>query len=394
MIETILDYLVDRTWVGEVFLIVLATASVRFVAKKLFDRLAIKLESTRNLYDDGLLDAARKPLGLGIWIVGISWAAEIAGGNAQADIFQYVEPAREVGVIWLLVWFALRFVRFIEKNVSDAGYRENPVDETTASAVGKLIRIAVIVTGILTVMQMLGFSITSLLAFGGIGGFAIGLAAQDLLANFFGALMIFLDKPFKVGDWIRSPDRNIEGTVEEIGWRLTRIRTFDQRPLYVPNSVFTSLAVENPSRMLNRRINETIGVRYDDIDLLPEIINDVETMLKTHPAIDTSRTLMVNFVEFGASSLDFFIYTFTKTTVWTEFHQIKQDVLFKIAAIIAGHGAEIAFPTQTLLVSPEPSATLNREPSAASGNEPSAASGNEPSAASGKEPSADSQQKP
>ncbi len=364
MIETVLDYLVAHTWVGEVFLIVLGTAIVRFVAKKFFDRLAVKFESTRNLYDDGLLDAARKPLGLGIWIVGISWAAEIVGGNAQAEIFDYVEPLREVAVILLLVWFALRFVRFIEKNVSDKEYREDPVDETTASAVGKLVRVAVIVTGILTVMQMLGFSITSLLAFGGIGGFAIGLAAQDLLANFFGALMIFLDKPFKVGDWIRSPDREIEGTVEEIGWRLTLIRTFDQRPLYVPNSVFTSLAVENPSRMRNRRIYETIGVRYDDIAVLADIIADVESMLKTHPAIDTSRTLMVNLVEFGASSLDFFVYTFTKTTVWTEFHQIKQEILFKIADIIAAHGAEIAFPTQTLLVPPEPLAG-RREPSAA-----------------------------
>ena len=384
MIETALDYLLARTWVGEVFLIVLGTAIVRFVAKKFFDRLAVKFESTRNLYDDGLLDAARKPLGLGIWIVGISWAAEIVGGNAQAEIFDYVEPVREVAVILLLVWFALRFVRFIEKNVSDKEYREDPVDETTASAVGKLVRVAVIVTGILTVMQMLGFSITSLLAFGGIGGFAIGLAAQDLLANFFGALMIFLDKPFKVGDWIRSPDREIEGTVEEIGWRLTLIRTFDQRPLYVPNSVFASLAVENPSRMRNRRIYETIGVRYDDIAVLADIIADVESMLKTHPAIDTSRTLMVNLVEFGASSLDFFVYTFTKTTVWTEFHVIKQEILFKIADIIARHGAEIAFPTQTLLVPPEPLAG-RREPSAA-GQEPSAAK-QEPSATK-QEPSA------
>ncbi len=384
MIETVLDYLVAHTWVGEIFLIVLGTAIVRFVAKKFFDRLAVKFESTRNLYDDGLLDAARKPLGLGIWIVGISWAAEIVGGNAQAEIFGYVEPVREVAVILLLVWFALRFVRFIEKNVSDKEYREDPVDETTASAVGKLVRVAVIVTGILTVMQMLGFSITSLLAFGGIGGFAIGLAAQDLLANFFGALMIFLDKPFKVGDWIRSPDREIEGTVEEIGWRLTLIRTFDQRPLYVPNSVFTSLAVENPSRMRNRRIYETIGVRYDDIAVLADIIADVESMLKTHPAIDTSRTLMVNLVEFGASSLDFFVYTFTKTTVWTEFHQIKQEILFKIADIIARHGAEIAFPTQTLLVPPDLLAG-GREPSAAK-QEPSAA-GREPSAAK-QEPSA------
>ena len=143
--------------------------------------------------------------------------------------------------------------------------------------------------------------------------------------------------------------------------------------------------------MRNRRINETIGVRYDDVDLLPDIIADVEAMLKSHPAIDTSRTLMVNFVEFGASSLDFFIYTFTKTTVWTEFHQIKQEILFKISDIIAGHGAEIAFPTQTLLVPPAEPSAAEREPSAF-GREPSAA-GKEPSAA-GRGPSAGMQLEP
>jgi MscS family membrane protein len=107
--------------------------------------------------------------------------------------------------------------------------------------------------------------------------------------------------------------------------------------------------------MLNRRINETIGLRYADIDVLPDIIEDVTAMLKAHPEIDTSRTLMVNFVEFGASSLDFFIYTFTKTTVWTDFHAIKQDILLQIADIIRRHGAEIAFPTRSVeLVQPEP----------------------------------------
>ncbi|MFP6835411.1 MAG: mechanosensitive ion channel domain-containing protein, partial [Pseudomonadales bacterium] len=171
------------------------------------------------------------------------------------------------------------------------------MDQTTAAAVGKLLRAAVIITGVLMVLQGLGFSVSGVLAFGGIGGIAIGFAARDMLANFFGALMIFLDRPFSVGDWIRSPDREIEGTVEEIGWRLTRIRTFEQRPLYVPNSVFTSLAVENPSRMLNRRIYETIGIRYDDVSVLGKIIVDVTSMLKAHPAIDLSRTLMVNFVE-------------------------------------------------------------------------------------------------
>ena len=150
--------------------------------------------------------------------------------------------------------------------------------------------------------------------------------------------------------------------MEEIGWRLTRIRTFSKRPLYVPNSVFSTITVENPSRMTNRRINETIGIRYDDAGKDgARSPPQVKQMLADHPAIDETKTLMVNFNSFAPSSLDFFIYCFTHTTVWTEFHEIKQDVLLQIERIIAEHGAEIAFPTSTILVegghpaiSPEP----------------------------------------
>ena len=342
----------ENTWIAQVFLVVLVTAAVRYGAKVMLDRFAGQTRKTRNLYDDALIEALRKPLGIGVWVVGVSWAAEIVGGNAQAEVFQYVGRVRDVAVIWLLVWFALRFIRFVEARIrddSDAGDAESRrVDRATAAAITKLLRATVIITGVLLVMQALGFSIAGVLAFGGIGGIAVGFAARDMLANFFGALMVFLDRPFSVGDWIRSPDKDIEGTVEEIGWRLTRIRTFDQRPLYVPNSVFTSLTVENPSRMTNRRIYETIGVRYDDLAELPAIVQEVEAMLRGHPDIDASRTLMVNFVTFGPSSLDFFVYTFTKTVQWEAFHAIKQNVLFRIADIIEGHGAEIAFPTQTL----------------------------------------------
>jgi len=161
-------------------------------------------------------------------------------------------------------------------------------------------------------------------------------------------LMIFLDRPFSVGDWIRSPDRDIEGTVEDIGWRLTRIRTFDKRPLYLPNSIFTSLAVENPSRMLNRRIYETIGLRYEDVNRLSVIVANVKKMLEEHADIDHRQILMVNVVSFGPSAVEFFVYTFTETTDWQTYHQVKEDVLLKIAAIVDEQGAEIAFPTQTV----------------------------------------------
>ena len=201
-------------------------------------------------------------------------------------------------------------------------------------------------------MQAFGLSLSGLLTFGGVGGLIVGLAAKDLLSNFFGGLMIYFDRPFKVGDWIRSPDRQIEGTVERIGWRMTSIRTFDKRPLYVPNSVFSNIVVENPSRMLNRRIFETIGLRYDDADKVPAIINDVREMLKNHKDIDTRQTLIVNFDAFGASSLNFFIYTFTKTVNWVRYHEVKQDVLLQVMAIIKQHEADIAFPTQTLKLDP------------------------------------------
>ena len=348
-----LELINAHTWAGYVFGIVLATLVARYAAKRIFDRLERQADKTHNLYDDAVLFAARKPVGWAIYVMGISFAADIAGGESQAEIFDYIGVGRQLAAILLSAWFALRFVSFMERSIADSTYAGRPgrrMDATTAAVSAKLVRAAVVITAFLIALQTMGVSVAGVLAFGGIGGIAVGFAARDLLANFFGALMIYLDRPFAVGDWIRSPDRELEGTVEDIGWRLTLIRTFDQRPLYVPNGLFNSITIENPSRMRNRRIYETIGVRYNDINALTDIIDDVREMLKTHPEIDTSRTLMVNLVSFGASSLDFFVYTFTKTTVWEDFHAIKQDVLFRIAGIIESRGAEIAFPTQTLLL--------------------------------------------
>lgn len=336
----------DR-WVVEVFVAVFATLLVAWVARRALGRLAERAGKTRNVYDDALFEAGRQPLTWLVYLLGLSWSAELADQGAEAGFFELVDPARTLGVIALVALFAVRFIKYVETHLVSGDYQD-PVDPTTASAIGKLLRISVVITAVLTAAQSLGFSIAGLLAFGGVGGIAVGFAARDLLANFFGGLMIYLDRPFSVGDWVRSPDQQIEGTVEEIGWRRTCIRTFDQRPLYVPNATFSTISVENPSRMHNRRIHERIGVRYADLAVLPRIVADVRAMLEAHEAIEQDRTLMVNFDGFGASSLDFFVYTFTKTTVWTEFHEIKQDVLLRIAAIIEGHGAEVAFPTRTL----------------------------------------------
>ncbi len=336
-------------WISQVFLVVLAAMVVHFLVKRLLARMRARLERTRNLWDDALIRALQRPLPWLVWVVGLSIAAQIVYLETASPLFAFVEPAQDVAVIVLLAWFLIRFVNEAENNVVTQRAREGrPVDRTTVDAVGKLLRVSVIITAVLVILQTLGYSVSGVLAFGGIGGIAVGFAAKDLLANFFGGLMIYLDRPFAVGDWIYSPDRDIEGTVERIGWRLTTIRTFDKRPLYVPNATFTSIAVVNPSRMTHRRIYETIGIRYQDLDKMAAICADVEAMLRSHPDIDASQTLMVHFDAFGPSSADFFVYAFTKTTVWTEYHRVKQDVLLKIHEIITAHGAEEAFPTRTL----------------------------------------------
>ncbi|MFV1982894.1 MAG: mechanosensitive ion channel family protein [Thiohalomonadales bacterium] len=346
----------DNIWIIQVFVIIFISLLFNYIQVKILNKIEARLNKNNLKWDDAIIFAIRRPLSYLIWILGVSFAADVVALNADSPIFSFIGPLREVGVITIIAWTIIRFINTVETKIINCDDAENKekIDKTTADAISKLLRISVIITTALVILQTLGFSISGVLAFGGIGGLAIGFAAKDMLSNFFGGFMIYMDRPFTVGDWIRSPDRNIEGTVEKIGWRLTCIRTFDKRPLYIPNSAFATIAVENPSRMSHRRIYETIGVRYDDVNKLQDIITQVKEMLQSHDEIEQNQTMIVNLNTFAASSLDFFIYTFTKTTDWIHYHEVKQDVLLKINDIIENNNAEIAFPTSTIHLSNAP----------------------------------------
>ena len=338
---------IDREWIWvvKVFIVVLITAFTSFFAKRLLARVHRKLHQTPTRWDDIILGAMMRPVTWIVWLVGLDIAVDIIYAETQGTIFTYSDSIRDVGVLVCIAWFVLGIIRGAEQ---EFGRESDKIDKHTVAAISKLVRLAVIVTAALVILQTLGFSVSGVLAMGGIGGLAVGFAAKDLLANFFGGLVVYFDRPFVIGDWIRSPDRDIEGTVENIGWRVTMIRDFQSRPLYVPNSVFTTIIVENPSRMANRRIYETIGLRYSDLTSMDKVVAEVEAMLRSHDEIDPDKTLMVNFNEFADSSVDFFIYCFTRTTLWVKFHQVKQDVMLRIADIIEANDAEIAFPTSTI----------------------------------------------
>jgi MscS family membrane protein len=201
----------------------------------------------------------------------------------------------------------------------------------------------------------------SLLAGLGIGGVAIALASKDTVANLFGSLVIFLDKPFQIGDWIEMG--SIEGTVEEVGLRTTRVRTFANSLITIPNAKFTTEAVNNWSRMKKRRIKMTVGLTYDATpDKVEEAVLRIREIIAADEKIRNDFYL-VNFDNLGPSSLDLFVYCFTETTNWAEFLQAKQEFLLKIMRAVEELGLEFAFPTQTLHVEslPEDPGVLTRQ---------------------------------
>jgi len=330
-----------------VFVILFVDLIQRRISKVLYAK-AKKL--TQNTWDEALIDAITKPLSLVIWLIGFGFIGTIITEATDSMIFSFMGSMRNVGIIMALAWFVLRLLKSGQQTyLAQQSSKSETIDVSTIDTVAKLLRASVIITTGLVILQTLGYSISGLLAFGGVGGIAIGFAARDFVANLFGGLMLHMDRPFIVGDWIRSPDRDIQGSVEYIGWRMTRVRTFDKRPLYIPNSLFSNICVENPQRMGNRRLYETIGIRYDDINKVAKIVDDVREAVQQHPGIDTEQTIIVGFDRFAASSLDFIVYAFTKATDKLTFQAVKQDLLLKIADIIENrHQAEIAFPTTTV----------------------------------------------
>ncbi len=299
--------------------------------------------STKTQIDDHLISAISAPLKLLIWYgwVYFSLVELTSEIPPLSQIVSYIV----IAPVFILTWGILRLISNTETYMLE---KEGSVDKDSVRLFTRLIKILFVFAIILGVAQFYGYAVSSILTLGGVGGIVVGFAAKDMLANIFGGLMIQMDKPFSTGDWIRTTDKSIEGVVEKIGWRMTRIRTFSKNPVYVPNGIFATIPIETPSRMTNRQIYEVIGIRYDDIAQMESIIEKVQELLAKSKNIDHKEPCRVYFDLFNASSLDFVIWAFSSSTDATEFKTFKGRLLLDIAQIISDHGAEIAYPTQTL----------------------------------------------
>ncbi len=220
------------------------------------------------------------------------------------------------------------------------------LDYSLALFASKALRVIVISLAVVIIAQEWGYDVSGLVAGLGLGGLAISLAAKDALSNVFGGIVIVLDKPFAVGDWILTP--SVEGTVEEMSLRSSRVRTFANALVTVPNAVLANEAITNWTRMQKRRVSFHLGVTYTTSrQQLQNCVNRIKDLLENHPEVHPDL-IMVRFDQFGSSSLDIFIYFFTYTKVWTEFLAVKEEINFKIMEILEDEGVSVAFPSRSI----------------------------------------------
>ncbi len=288
---------------------------------------------------------------------------------------------KNLDALFYLIYLAsfAYIVTIVIDNLFFVYLHKNRKDKLRAELLNLILSITkgtIFLIAVLLFLVKLGVNITGLLASLGIGGLAVALAAQDTLSNFFGLIKIIFDESFSQGDWIQTSD--VEGTVVEIGFISTKIRTFDNAMITVPNAKLANTPLKNwNKRKIGRRIKMHIGVAYNaDRESLMKAIEEIKRMLIEHPGIITTEklrvqklhsrtkyksrllsledkegiktTLLVYLDRFSDSSIDILIYTFSKTVNWQEWLEVKEEVLLKIWEILDRHGLEFAFPSQTL----------------------------------------------
>jgi MscS family membrane protein len=296
--------------------------------------------------DDAVIDALAGPIKLIPVIIALFFGLNILQSGAQDQALigeQVIKSMIAVVIFWSLhnaVGPMTHLLKGLEKALTPV-----MIDWLT-----KGMKLLFIIVGAAAVLQIWDIPVGPIIAGLGLFGVAIGLGAQDLFKNLIAGLLVLAEKRFLPGDWIKV-DGVVEGTVEEINFRSTLVRRFDKGPVYVPNSKLSDNAVTNFSRMTHRRTYWIIGVRYDaTVEQLQQIRDKVLDYVLTHPeyAVPPEVSTFMRVDSFNASSIDFMLYCFTKTTDWGKWLELKEELAFKIKEIVEEAGTDFAFPSQSI----------------------------------------------
>lgn len=373
----IIDEFLDPFGLSVIKLIIISLLiTFIYILRKLFYILLSKYLTSNdslNEYAEDILIQTKKSIGVLIIIINIDMVIYIYNNFSSIDSVSKVFDMVYTIILTYIVYIVVNIIATI--NLQKIQEEKTTVKRELINVGIKIINFFIFMIGFLIILYFAGVDLTAVLSGLGIGGFAVAFAAKDTISNFFGTLSILFSDIFSQGDWIEI--NNKEGTVVEIGLRVTTIRTFDNALIAIPNGTFASSSIKNwNKRKLGRRIKMKIGIKYDSKSKdIKNAITEIKTMLQNHPDIATKetkyenlrrrksrvaklvskedlegvkRTLLVYLDEFSDSSINILIYCFSKSVMWEEWLKTKQDVMEKIMEIMEKNDLEFAFPSLSI----------------------------------------------
>lgn len=309
-------------------------------------------KKTETVVDDQVLEAMRGPLRFTFFVAGLFFASRIAPLPEAVDLYttKIIRSLIAFTIFWAIYRMATPLSALLD--VAFSRMRGQDLGETLKKFAIRIFRVIIVVIGAAAILEEWDFDIAAVLGGLGLVGMAVAFGAQNLISNLFGGLVIFLDKIFVEGHWIKSAE--VEGTVEKIGFRTTKIRRFDKGLVTVPNSQLSDAAVINFTMMTNRRIYWMIGVEYrTTADQLAEIVNGINDYVRNGEDFETDPnrvSTLIHVDSFNNSSIDIMLYCFTKTTSWAEWMRVKEDLLYHIKQLVEQAGTGFAFPSSSIYV--------------------------------------------
>jgi len=330
------------------FIFVLIGLALKKISDHLFKTKIIPLlKRTPFDLDHLVAHAAAPPVGWLLLLLGLYGAFGVMTLPREPNVHGFVFGFLKILLTADILWFLFRLVDIGDAYLTKlAGRTDSTLDDQLVPVIRKALKVTIALIGFVWAVQLLGYSVSSLLAGLGIGGLAVALALQDTLANFFGSVFIFLDRPFVVGDWVKVGDT--EGFVEEVGFRSTRIRTLPTTLVSIPNKHVADSSIDNLSKMPKRRVLQTVGVTYETTaDQMVDAVAAIRDIVATDDGVH-KETIVVRFQEFGGSSLDILVLYFTNAIPLPDHLETKERVNLAIMRKLADMGLDIAFPTQTI----------------------------------------------
>lgn len=351
MIKQIVSLFNSTGWIAvllESLVIILFTVSANFLLRVVFNRIRIFLNSTRknkefHWYIE-IMRMIESPLPKALWIFSIAYIAELICRyfKLPADL---IAALRMVAIIFVFAQAAILEVDKLEAELIAPPKKNTPktkMDKVIIGILSKLIKAIIYVVVALAIMQALGVNINGILALGGISGLAVGFASRELLSNFFGTIMIYLDKPFIIGEFVRVEGRNCVGTIEKVDWRMTTVRTEDKKQVFIPNSAFLTASIENSSRLSHRIFSEEMKVLCADYKKIIGLIKDIKSFIKTHKGIDCRESISIDIIEISQNVIRLSIKGFTKYTEVGKFGKFRNNLLVEIAEMVKKHDLLLA----------------------------------------------------